>query len=110
MILQTPCAPEVECPCRADFPPLHRLFVAVRGNTSLTYLDVTNDTPPQFECLGKAEMPMPGTFAACDDAHRIVEAKPALGASLNAPPDVPLPNEPYALAIDPIRDCSISAT
>jgi hypothetical protein len=96
MVLQTPG-------CNADMG-LHRLFVAVRGNTSLTYLNVTEATPPEFQCLGTAVDPQTGTFAECNEEHRIVQAKPTLGATGAMAPDVPLPNEPYALAIDPNND------
>jgi hypothetical protein len=81
--------------------------VAVRGDTSITWLDVgtgATGTPPPLTCVttdpttGQTQ----GPFATCDDAHRVTQALSNLGtSSMDAVrPEVPLPNEPYALAID----------
>jgi hypothetical protein len=73
-----------------------RLYLAVRGDTSLTYVDASQAEPPVLSCGGS------GDFAVCDDMHRFTGSAPAL-ATLSPdanPVSIPLPNEPYALAID----------
>jgi hypothetical protein len=79
-----------------------RLFVAVRGDTSITWMDVDQSvTPPALHCVGDASTPQE-PFAACDGGHRLTQAPVALASASLDPssPSVPLPNEPYALAID----------
>jgi DNA-binding beta-propeller fold protein YncE len=74
-----------------------RLYLAVRGDTSLTFVDASLDQQPVLTCASAS-----GNFAVCDDAHRFRGSAPALAAiSPDAnPASIPLPNEPYALAID----------
>lgn len=89
-----------------------RLLIAVRGDTSLTYVDVKPETtdadgninPLVFDCVGDSTDGSNGDepFPSCDDDHRIVETESAL-ALASPDPDPPLvrfPDEPYALAID----------
>jgi hypothetical protein len=76
---------------------IDRLLVAVRGDTSLTWINVTLSgddqhdpyvDPPQLDCGGSEDH-----FKSCDDWHRVITAENN--------PDVSLPDEPYALALDP---------
>jgi hypothetical protein len=81
-----------------------RLFVGVRGNASITWVDVdrklgVNDPnaqpspPPAFDCAGDTS---PDDFVECNTDHRVIdEPNPD-----NANPVPVLPDEPYALAID----------
>ena len=93
-----------------------RLLIAVRGDTSLTYVDVKperkdadGNVRPVFDCVGDAHVTATqwrrserGPFASCDQDHRIVETESALAlTSADAdPPLVRFPDEPYALAVD----------
>jgi hypothetical protein len=87
-----------------DPPPDDRLYLAVRGDTSLTYIDAsrvdTHDTMgdlPTLNCSSPT-----GSFAVCDDDHRFTGATPGLATITPSdnPPSIPFPNEPYALAVD----------
>jgi YVTN family beta-propeller protein len=75
-----------------------RLFLAVRGNSSITFVDVVPTdaahTSVAFDCTSGASQP---PFAECDVNHQIttLEDQPP------AAPVVTLPEEPYALAIEP---------
>ena len=85
-------------------PLAGRIFVGVRGDTSLTWADVTapvpSGSPPSFVCGQTSNE----SLAECGGAHRIITA---LGQVLttemndNSAPAVNLPDEPYALRIDP---------
>jgi hypothetical protein len=86
-----------------------RLLLGVRGDTSLTFIDVESngaDTPPSLRCVGDSRSPdAPGNFVSCDAGHRVIRAPSGLASVSNEvsdtpPADVPLPDEPYALAID----------
>jgi hypothetical protein len=114
MVLQQPKCPTlayggVECSDCAGFSTVDdRLYIGVRGDTSVTFVDVESrgpTEPPLLKCVGNPEAPeAPGDFASCDDAHRVIRAQSGL-ASLSADPDperppIPLPDEPYALAVD----------
>ena len=87
--------------------PTSRLLIAVRGDTSLTYVDVTPEGPDHdltLDCVGDNTDSSNDNeeFASCDDAHRIVDTESAL-ALTTSDPDPPLvrfPDEPYALALD----------
>jgi len=71
-----------------------RLFIGVRGNASITWVDAdaTMD-PPAFDCAGSTDS---DHFVECDTDHRVIdEPNPD-----NANPAPVLPDEPYALAID----------
>jgi len=78
-----------------------RLFIGVRGDTSLTYVDVAPSgatNPPALHCTNQDAQ----DFDACDDSHRINTAGSALAGVTDEkdPPKVTLPDEPYALAVD----------
>jgi hypothetical protein len=102
------CTDLTNWPSGTPFPD-DRLYLSVRGDTSLTFVDVSRvdapdsvDPAPAFKCLESATQPTSGTFAVCNDAHRFTGHSPGLATlspSAN-PPSIPLPNEPYALAID----------
>jgi YVTN family beta-propeller protein len=92
-----------------------RLLIAVRGDTSLTYVDVTPEgtkpdgsfQPLVFDCVGNSTDHMNGDdghapFAACDNDHRVIETESALALATDdaEPPVVRFPDEPYALALD----------
>jgi hypothetical protein len=88
-----------------------RLLLGVRGDTSLTFVDVESrgpDTPPSLRCVGDPRIPeAPGHFASCDAQHRVIRAQSGLASVGNEPmpsdtppAEVPLPDEPYALTID----------
>ena len=64
----------------------HRLFVAVRGDPSLTYLDVASSDAP-LECGDD------GDFGECDEDHRLV--------TLRDDEDLPgIPDEPFGVYVD----------
>lgn len=97
---QVPTCPDACQDLPADQPTVDHLLIGVRGDTSLTYVDVTPGTteePPVLKCAAEI-----GGFAACDDDHRIVKTDSFLAAPTDTtdPPDVNLPDEPYALALD----------
>jgi hypothetical protein len=100
---------ERKCPTRegfcgelceeADGHPDH-LLIGVRGDTSLTFVDVGPSepgVPPTLGCSSEG-----GEFPICDEDHRINKTGSALAAPGpdETPPDVTLPDEPYALALD----------
>jgi hypothetical protein len=104
---------EVDCAsCDGYASDTDRLLLGVRGDTSLTWIDVAPSssdpaaaaqTPPAFNCTAPPGTPPPSEpFATCDDAHRIIQAQTALASPMPGanPPAVPLPDEPYALGID----------
>jgi hypothetical protein len=76
-----------------------RIFMGIRGDTSLTWADVTSGSP-SFQCGQTSNE----SLAECGGANRILTA---LGQVLttemndNSAPAVNLPDEPYALQIDP---------
>jgi hypothetical protein len=89
-----------------------RILMGVRGDTSLTWLDISAGTqassvnpgftPPQVFCG-----PTPGvSLSECDDTHRIIDTTTALTTESGdtQAPAVAVPDEPYALEIDPDRD------
>jgi len=75
-----------------------RLLIGVRGDTSLTEVDVDLSKASPFDC----GQPAGGSPAECSAASRIIDTKSALvtEATDKAAPPVPLPDEPYALALD----------
>jgi hypothetical protein len=81
-------------------PLAGRIFMGVRGDTSLTWADVTLTSPPSFLCGQTSNV----SLAECGGANRILTA---LGQVLTterddrSSPAVNLPDEPYALQIDP---------
>ncbi|HEY7373497.1 MAG TPA: hypothetical protein VIF57_15160 [Polyangia bacterium] len=100
------------CDCGADATN-DRLLLGVRGDTSLTWIDVAAPpadateaarTPPAFNCTAPSgDTPPSDPFQVCDDAHRIINTPTMLAAPMEdyrKTQPVPLPDEPYALAID----------
>jgi YVTN family beta-propeller protein len=89
-----------------------RMFVPVRGNGSVTLLDLSTATPeaPRLYCTGTRTAPtsLPGytqePFAVCDPAWTITRADdPAVEPLAPNIPDnevLRLPDEAYALAVD----------
>jgi hypothetical protein len=80
-----------------------RLFIGVRGDTSLTWIDVAKlPSAPTFtfDC-GQTG----GRLAECSVSHRLTEARSALSTESTDPaaPMVNLPDEPYALALQSSR-------
>lgn len=80
--------------------PVERLFVSVRGDPSITFVDAAQ-TPsgPKFSCNGTLENPRPsGRGALCGDAFKIESAM--LSAVGEPPTKTLLPQEPFSLALD----------
>jgi hypothetical protein len=106
--------PPVDCDVCANYASNNdRLLIGVRGDTSLTFIEVNSvdaGTPPELRCIyaegltqeGQRILEAPGGFAACDEEHRVIRAHSGLASpSLDPmPPDIPLPDEPYALMLD----------
>jgi len=92
--------------CKDYAYPDDRLMIGVRGDTSLTFIDVESRGPeltPLLKCVGPVTMPeAKNDFTTCDDAHRVITAMSGLATPSQDPnpPDIPLPDEPYALALD----------
>jgi hypothetical protein len=84
-----------------------RLLIAVRGDTSLTVVDLDPPADPMsgeprtVRCAGEFGT-KPPEFHECDDAHRITNTEGTAGPPVASPNPtvVPLPDEPYALTID----------
>lgn len=77
-----------------------RLLVAVRGNSSITWITARTpdtDTPPALSCTKVP--PGAGVLAECDEAHRVTSLTDPPGLTSKEAP-VALPEEPYALALD----------
>jgi|SRR5450631_1111321 len=95
-----PCLSYHKKSCLAD-PNGGRLLIGVRGNTSLTYVDVVPGAPhPAFHCTGDvATTPM----AECN--QKVVDTSSSLAIESGDPqaPATSLPDEPYALALDDVR-------
>src|SRR5579863_3878787 len=93
--------------CLAD-PNAGRLLIGVRGDTSLTYVDVApagvqhnTGSRPAFHCTaGDAMTP---SMTACD--QKVVDTSSSLAIESGDPqaPATTLPDEPYALTLDPAR-------
>jgi hypothetical protein len=90
------------CPAACDETPGNdRLLLSVRGNTSLTFIDLSAsemEAPPMMTCSSDG-----GAFATCDVGYRVNQTGSAIAApqdDVEHPPQVTLPDEPYALAID----------
>ena len=88
--------------CLAD-SSAGRLLVGVRGNTSLTYVDVVPNDPngtalrPAFHCTGDvATTPM----AECNQTVTDTSSSLAIESGDPQAPAVALPDEPYALTLD----------
>jgi hypothetical protein len=82
--------------CAAD-PKAGRLFIGVRGNSSITYVDTT-----RVKDAAGGERPV---FSPCSSPAGDTEAC-AVTHTTSMPGGTPalLPDEPYALALDPAKD------
>ena len=103
--------------CDMFSSPDDRLLIGVRGDTSLTFVDIESTDPdpnmpdvapppPKLKCVGDVTNPQESVdFATCDDAHRVITATSALASATmdENPPLIPLPDEPYALAFDALH-------
>lgn len=63
-----------------------RLFVTVRGDPSVTYIDVAGGVP---DCSDRSDAP----FAECDDDHRLVQLR-------DSDDLITIPDEPFGLFVD----------
>jgi DNA-binding beta-propeller fold protein YncE len=77
-----------------------RLFIGVRGNSSVTFVDITHtaDGSVNLRCDLAGE-----PFAECDTGHRLTsnnQGIPSATADMPNPTEVLVPDEPYTLAID----------
>jgi hypothetical protein len=101
-----PCLPDPQA-CLTD-AMAGRIFIGVRGDTSLTDVDVAppgfylnNAFRPAFHCtLGTETLAAPLT--ECD--QKVVDNGSSLPVLSQDPPTISLPDEPYALTIDDVRD------
>ena len=93
-----------------------RMFVPVRGDTSITFMNLARGVPaqgPKFLCTGDRVLPSPGSdgaspqtrFASCEDTWRVTrQHDPLEDTTFSNVPDsqvLTLPDEPYALTLDP---------
>ena len=119
-LIQTfPDQSDVSAPAAPPHTVDRRMFVPVRGDTSITFMNLAHAPSAQrFYCTGGRQSPDPvrrtdagetgalaqEPFAACDPQWRITrEDDPLQSATYaNVPDDqiVRLPDEPYALALD----------
>jgi hypothetical protein len=85
--------------CGSSGQPDGRLFMGVRGNSTITWVDVkhVDSETVQLDCNQ-----MGGDFPECDAAHQVRTAAPGSIDSINGQP-VTVPDEPYALALDDQR-------
>ena len=106
-----PCAPDSAKSCVPDPDtgalPAGRLLIGVRGNTSLTYVDVApvgwpgNGEPyPAFHCTGDVATT---SMAECNQTVTDTSSSLAIESGDPQAPATPLPDEPYALALDDAR-------
>jgi len=110
---------EATAPSEPAHPVDRRLFVPVRGDTSITFMNLAHAPSPQrFYCTGDRRGPDPKKrtvdgdaslapqepFAACTAQWHITRENDPLqlGSYANVPDDqiVRLPDEPYSLALD----------
>jgi hypothetical protein len=105
------CPTKPACPRNCD--PAHapwlstapaRIAIAVRGDASLTYLNINGTNPPVPDCGNT------GPFGECDQAHRITQTfTPAAvlegDTTASSATILRLPDEPYTLALD--RDSNL---
>ncbi|HET6283739.1 MAG TPA: hypothetical protein VFH73_22490, partial [Polyangia bacterium] len=97
----------VRTACSAPDLTTGRLLVPVRGNSSITVVDTQvegDPTAPEARLTLRCTDLPPGAAvpvtSTCDDSHQVVD----FIAPENDPPPAPirLPEEPYALVIDPV--------
>jgi len=121
-VIQTfPDAPDdPNDPASPTHPLDRRLFIPVRGDTSITFMNLAHGdgtTGTKLWCTGARQSPNPTVraqmgqagltqepFAICDDTWRITREQDPLqdlsGAHIPDDQVVKLPDEPYALTID----------
>jgi DNA-binding beta-propeller fold protein YncE len=92
--------------CLAD-PNGGRILIGVRGDTSLTYVDVApvggqgnTSSHPTFHCTGDA---VTTSMAECDQKVVDTNSSLAIESGDTQAPATTLPDEPYALTLDPGR-------
>lgn len=117
-----PSHPNSSVPRTIEMGSNRRMFVPVRGDTSITMINLVRgpasiDTPmiaPELYCTGRRRNPNPPvgegaqpvqpTFARCEDTWRITRQNdPLEDPNVVSIPDsdvVRLPDEPYTLAVD----------
>jgi hypothetical protein len=84
-------------------PATGRLFIGVRGNSSLTYMDTGRvadpvlGTRPVFSCSDPAS----ADPNVCEVTQTVADTSP-IGDAVPAP--IPVPDEPYALTLDETQD------
>jgi hypothetical protein len=80
-----------------------RLFFGVRGNSSITWVDVRH-TPDEGSVSLDCNT-MGGDFPECDTAHEVTTSLQTIASAGVGPQPVPLtvPDEPYALTLDDQR-------
>jgi hypothetical protein len=81
-----------------------RIFLGVRGDTSLTWVDVASPAGGAHPSLHCRQDGAVGTLAEC--TQKVTSMRPNLftEAGDNSLPDVQLPDEPYAVTLDQNRD------
>ena len=101
-----PCLAYHGTSCQADANG-GRILIGVRGDTSLTYVDVEpigeegNTAPhPTFQCTGDV-----ATTSMAECTQKVVDTSSSLAIESGDPqaPATSLPDEPYALTLDPAR-------
>jgi DNA-binding beta-propeller fold protein YncE len=96
---------EMQTACGSPDPTVGRVLVPVRGNSSITTVDTRIEGDPSMAdarlIMGCTD-PARGTVASstCDDTHRVVDFVTPEDDVAPATP-IRLPEEPYALAMDP---------
>jgi DNA-binding beta-propeller fold protein YncE len=90
-----PCSTGCDNPDHAD----GRLFMGIRGNSSITWADVKHAPDGLSVQLNCSQMG--GDFQECDAAHEVTTAIQTI-ESVNGQP-VLVPDEPYALTLDAQR-------
>src|SRR5579871_326605 len=99
--------PNAKCSAAAD---AGRILIGVRGDTSLSYVDVVQPTTaasptinsaphPAFHCTQGSET-LAASLTECDQKITDVASNLNAFAGNNDAPQVPLPDEPYALTLD----------
>jgi hypothetical protein len=99
--------PSARCPqaCAPGDAGKGRLFIGVRGDSSLTWADLEASDQGTNPVIGCSATEPPGSFPACDSLHRVTSTDDGIGSATLAPQAQPIavPDEPYALALDAVR-------
>jgi hypothetical protein len=91
--------------CNANCPgePVDgRLFIGIRGNSSLTYVDTTRVADPVFEG-GRPVFSCSDPASSDPDVCSVTQTTPPSGPANTTAP-IHVPDEPYALALDETTD------